>query len=337
MKKILVFLQIALGLCACQKEELPLPAFDIPSNGMIDTVGGEALIEKGVVFRNAVSMESDYKHQLWFDLSTNKVVSSNLRTDWDLAFDCAANENKLYLNAALNASVAITSESDFSKVSSDAGLIYKHEHHSGQADKLAIGDVTNQRNVLIIDRGYSPSGKALGKWKIQISLIQDNQYYFSCSKLNGELLTTAIIAKKPQFNKVAFSFTTLKELQIEPPKTDYDICFTQYTHLFENPPLPYSVNGVVLNSFQTLAAEEFSVSFDKIDRTYAEGLLYSDDLDVIGYDWKSFDLNNNSFTVYSTYNYLIKDASGNIFKLRFLDFYDENGVKGMPSFELVRL
>jgi hypothetical protein len=337
MKNYLVLALITFFFASCEKEELPLLAPVINETTSIDTTGGENLISKGVLITNAVTMESDYRNQIWFDLGTNSVVKTNLRTDWDLAFGCNLNENVLFLNAALNASVALTTETDFNIVSSDAGLTYAHEHQSGRIDQLAIGDVTNERKVFIIDRGFNPSGKALGKWKAQITLIQDGDYYLTCSKLNGDNLTTAIISKKPQYNKVAYSFNTLTELQIEPPKTDYDICFTQYTHLFENPPIPYSVNGAIINSYNTEVAEEFNLTFGEITKNIALSLFYSEDLDIIGYDWKNFDLQNNVFTIYSNQNYLIKDASGNLFKLHFLDFYDDNGVKGTPSFELVRL
>tara|TARA_B110000046_G_scaffold173759_1_gene196745 strand:+ start:94024 stop:95037 length:1014 start_codon:yes stop_codon:yes gene_type:complete len=337
MKKYIIITIITLLFAACEKEELPLLAPPVNQTTPIDTTGDENLIAKGALIVNSVTMDADYKNQIWFDLGTNSIVKTNLRTDWDLAFNCNLNDDIVYLNPALIASVAITTETDFMLVNSDAGLNYIHEHQSGRLDKLAIGDVSNQRNVFIIDRGYTPSGKALGKWKAQITLVQNGDYYLTCSKLNGDDLTTAIISKKPQYNKVAYSFSTLSELQIEPPKTDYDICFTQYTHVFENPPLPYSVNGVITNSYNTEIAEEFNLAFNAITKSHAESLFYSEDLDMIGYDWKSFSLQTNNFTIFSDRNYLIKDASGNLFKLHFLDFYDENGVKGTPSFELVRL
>lgn len=338
MKNILIALIIILSFASCEKEELPLVApITNQTTTPTDTASGEQLITKGNTYTNAVTMDSDYKSQIWFDLGSNSIVSTNLRTDWDLAFDCSASNNILYLNAALNASVAFTNKTEFDKVTSDAGLTYTFEHHSGQADLLAIGDVTSNRNVFIIDRGYDAAGNPIGKWKAQITLVHGIDYYLTCSKLNGDNLTSVIISKKPLYNRVAFSFTTLSELQIEPPKTDYDLVFTQYTHVFENPPLPYSVNGVIINSYNTEAAEEFTINFSEISKTVADALFYSTDRDVIGYDWKYFDLQTNTFTIYSNQNYLVKDASGNLFKLHFLDFYDTNGVKGTPSFELVRL
>lgn len=338
MKKTLLISSLIFFLASCEKEELPLIA---PNNNQsqnpIDISGSEQLVAKGSIVSKSVNMGADYGTQIWFDLGSNSVVKTNLRTDWDLAFDCRLGKNNLYLNTALNASVAFTTETDFSKVESDEGLTYKFEHQSGSQELLAIGDISNRRTVFIIDRGYDISGNPIGKWKAQITMVQDGNYYLTCAKLDGSSQQTSIISKKPQYNRLAYSFNTQNELQIEPAKSEYDIVFTQYTHLFENPPLPYSVNGVLINSYNTEVAEEFSKDLNEITKSHAESLFYSNEQDIIGYDWKDFNLQTNSFTIFSNKNYLIKDASGNLFKLHFLDFYDESGTKGSPAFEFVRL
>lgn len=338
MRIVITLSLFILLLSACEKEEIAILAPVIEGGSKpIDTSGGNTLITKGDLFLSSVNMESDYKNQIWFDLGTNSIVKTNLRTDWDLAFDCSNSHYTVYLNTSLNASVALTNETDFMAVSSDAGLSYRYEHQSGRPDSLAIGEISNQRNVFIINRGYSPSGTALGKWKMQITLVQDGAYHLTCARLNGSDLQTAIISKQAAYNRVAYSFTSASELLIEPPKTDYDLCFTQYTHVFTDPPYPYSVNGVLINSFNTEVAEAFQTDFADIDEAFAATLVYSHDLDVIGYDWKSFNLQDNIYNVATTQNYLIRDADNNLFKLRFIDFYDENGVKGTPGFELLRL
>lgn len=336
MRKIIYYFIIVLLFASCEKEELPLIA-PVSNTPIIDTSGGENLIAKGNITTNSVSMDADYKHQIWFDLGTNSIVKTNLRTDWDLAFDCGLNKNILYLNSALVAKVAFTDTSDFNAVNSDAGLTYTSEHQSGNSETLAIGDITEQRNVFIIDRGFNPSGNPIGKWKVQITLVENQSYYLTCSKLNGDNLTTAVITKDPLYNRVAFSFKTLSVIQIEPLKTDYDLCFTQYTNVFTNPPLAYSVNGVIINPYHTEVAEEFNLEFNAITKSHAETLFYSKDADIIGYDWKEFLFSTQSYTIYQDQNYIIKDASGNLFILHFLDFYDENGVKGTPGFEFVRI
>lgn len=337
MRKLLLFSSLILLLASCEKEEIPLASPVGNNESPADTSTGGSIVQKGVLISGSVNIGEKYSKQVWYDLGTNSIVKTNLRMDWDLAFDCNVDNSIMYLNSALNASVAFTNETDFENVSSDAGLTYVYEHHSGKKDSLAVGDVSNLRNVMIIDRGTSPSGKSIGKWKAQITLVENEAYYLTYAKLDGSKQQTAIISKAPQYNKVAYSFTTNESIQIEPPKTDYDLCFTQFTYIFIVPPQVYSVNGAIINSYNTEVAKEFQKNFSKITKQDAQNLFYSTNLDVIGNHWKEFDLQNNIYNIFSDKNYLIKDASGNLFKLHFLDFYDENGVKGAPYFEYVRL
>ena len=202
---------------------------------------------------------------------------------------------------------------------------------------LPVGKVANERRVFIVDRGSSPSGQPLGKWKVQVNSVQQTSYDITYSKLDGSQLQTATLSKDPRYNKIAFSFNTNTTIQIEPAKTEYDMVFTQYTFKFDTPPMNYAVTGVLINPYNTEVAIESNLAFSEIDHHHAQSLFYSTDADVIGYGWKSFDLQANQYAVDSKMVYLLKEASGNLFKLHFLDFYDENGVKGTASFELMRL
>ena len=55
--------------------------------------------------------------------------------------------------------------------------------------------------------------------------------------------------------------------------------------------------------------------------------------DIIGYNWKGFSLSQNTYTIVSNLNYIIQDQKGFYYKMRFVDFYNEKGVKGTPKFE----
>ena len=64
---------------------------------------------------------------------------------------------------------------------------------------------------------------------------------------------------------------------------------------------------------------------------------FSYNLDEIGYDWKTYDFNSSTFTVRDNINYIIKSQTGQYYKLRFLDFYSDQGEKGTPIFEYQKL
>ncbi|NJN33059.1 MAG: hypothetical protein HC817_01205 [Saprospiraceae bacterium] len=55
---------------------------------------------KGNFTAASVSLSPDYRFQTYFDLEENKVLDSNLKFDWDLAFDASADGATFYLNSA---------------------------------------------------------------------------------------------------------------------------------------------------------------------------------------------------------------------------------------------
>lgn len=101
--------------------------------------------------------------------------------------------------------------------------------------------------------------------------------------------------------------------------------------------MPYSVVGCLTNTFNTLSIEVSDKTFEEINLEYAESLTLSNDRDVIGYDWKEFNFDSNTYEVNSEKVYIVRDNEGYFYKLRFIDFYDDLGEKGTPTFEFQRL
>lgn len=55
-------------------------------------------------------------------------------------------------------------------------------------------------------------------------------------------------------------------------------------------------------------------------------------MDEIGYDWKYYDLSGSGkYIIYQKKVFVIRDQQGYLYKLRFIDFYDNNGQKGRLS------
>ena len=113
--------------------------------------------------------------------------------------------------------------------------------------------------------------------------------------------------------------------------------FTQYTHLYSDTTTPaYLVTGVILNS-EVLVAEDNSFSFEEINYSIIDQLNFTSNKDAIGFDWKEYNFDAGFYTVNSNLNYIIKDRQQRYFKLRFTDFYNSNGDKGCPTFEIQEL
>jgi len=124
-------------------------------------------------------------------------------------------------------------------------------------------------------------------------------------------------------------------VNIEPQLTNWNLLFSSYTHIFsEN--TPYLVTGVLINSQLVSVACDTTSLFDEISINSAQSFSYNNCEDIIGYNWKTFDFESNSYTIDQTKTYILKNDN-KYFKLRFLDFYNEFGEKGYPQFEILKL
>ena len=56
---------------------------------------------------------------------------------------------------------------------------------------------------------------------------------------------------------------------------------------------------------------------------------------MIGYDWKSY--NSGTYEVDINKNYIIKTTEDLYYKIHFIDFYNDQGEKGTPKFEISSL
>ena len=77
--------------------------------------------------------------------------------------------------------------------------------------------------------------------------------------------------------------------------------------------------------------------FNEITYEDIESYSFSSNQDVIGYDWKDFDFDSGFYLIYAEKNYIIKNGLDQYFKIHFIDFYDDLGEKGHPTFEIQQL
>ena len=136
---------------------------------------------------------------------------------------------------------------------------------------------------------------------------------------------------------IHLSFLANSVLEIEPNRDSWDLLFTRYTAkiIYENDTIAYPVTGVLINYLEsTKVAIDTIHNFSEINIDNISNYNFLDNQDVIGYDWKSYD---GQFTVNPEKKYIINTSQENYFKVRFIDFYDENGLKGSPKFEIQKL
>jgi hypothetical protein len=305
---------------SCEKKEIPVPPHE-PGDMVVDRV----------------EMNPDYRYQIFYSLSDTSVVSQNLKTDWDLGFECGASGWHMILNTSLGGGIARTGLQDFSISLDTLGAHWYHDAHSGNLDSTALGDYRDSNEVYILDRGYHYYGYHMGFVKFKIEDVNETSYIFRWANLDGSNEQTASIIKDETLLFTAFSFEQGTTVPIFPHKDTWDLMFTQYLFIFIDPPQPYMVSGVRMNRNDMRVAIDPESDFETMTYEDVQFMDYKERIDAIGYDWKWFDLEEGFYVTHDTVTYIIQGVDSYFYKLRFTSFYNETGQKGTPNFEYQRL
>lgn len=289
----------------------------------------------GEAVENTINLETDYRYQAYYDFETNEFVKQHEKTIWDLGFEADASGNRIVLNTSKSMSASKTNPSlTFADIVDTVGANWKFDVTSGNLDSTAISNWINYNGVYILDRGYSYDGTHQGYRKIEFDLVNTDEYQIHYANLDGSNEQTHTLQRDPEYNFTFFSFESNDVVSVEPPKENWDIVFGQYAHLFE-PTFPYLVTGILSNRNNVEVAEVFDKPFDAIDFSDISEYSFSSDINIIGYDWKTF--TGGSFTTHPEKNYLLKTTEDLYYKIHFIDFYNNLGDKGNPTFEVVPL
>jgi len=291
---------------------------------------------------------SMYEYQIWFSLKDMAVISHNSFTDWDLGFESNGPDHRIILNTSRFMYAGNTGSQDFNGITSNVCDTMIYDDSTGDLTKTAIGnwaDFSNPAspvytgNVYIIDLGTDNNGDSYGYKKIVFDSFVNNTYNIHYSNLDGSDLHSYQIITDQTKKFTHFSFRNGGTIVNSQPADDaWDLCFTQYsTILFDDFGIatPYLVRGVYLNMAGTTAAADTTRSFYEITADDTFNYTLSNAQDAIGYSWKDF--KDDSYKINPGIFYIIKDLSGEFFKLKFTGYYNRNGARGYPSFQITNL
>ncbi len=318
--KILIYSSLLLMIFACKKAEIPVKKHEV-----------------GNVISNSFEMGSDYRNQAFFDLGTNSFVSQNLKTSWDLGFECGVSGWHITLNGANLMGIAKINNTTFGAISDTVGIVWQWDSNTGHLDSTAIGDWQNNNGIYILDRGMDNLGIHRGFSKVEFQSVSNTNYTFKISELDGSNLNQVTIEKDNILNNISYSVSSNSLVTVEAPKENWDISFTQFTHYFHDHELAYLVTGVITNRNGVEVTKVFDKQFNDITIDDITQYQFSDALNVIGYDWKYYAFSEGTYLTKPEQNYIIKSTEGIYYKLHFIDFYDAQGDKGAPTFELQEL
>ncbi|MFT5725342.1 MAG: hypothetical protein ACI9JN_002467 [Bacteroidia bacterium] len=287
---------------------------------------------RGEVEQITLEVGPKYTHQLFYNFAQNEVVKSVLRNEWDIAFTSLSNNNSIYLNTGNTIYGAISDKKEMSEVNDTVGLEFKWDWSNGRDDSTVLYNWEKNNTVAVFDLGYDLSNVHQGFVKVKFNMQNDSlviQYGF----IGQRTERTVIIGKDDRYNRVYFSFTKGEQVNIEPVKTSYDLIFRQYIYYFQAEVLSYSVVGALYNPTNTKVMSITDKDFSDISLSDTANYTFSANHDVVGYDWKSFNIDEGVYIVYPDKNFIIQTAEGFFYKFHFVDFYNSSGERGYPKME----
>lgn len=334
-----LFIVVALIVSSCQKED---EAVVLPPPGSVQQL--------------VAPMGSNYDDQVYVSLSLGTVTVAPYRA-YDLMFESSAQGMHVYLNSGKLMFASRTNNGDFNLADS-SNSNWRVDAANYMDDSTAIGDwwvssasnLNGYSNVFIIDRGRIDHTGVDRFRKLQILSANDTRFEIRYSKLDNSDVTVMSIPKNPNYSLIYFSFNNNGTLVNQaPPSSDWDFVFTKYTHVYFDEPITspfryYPVAGALINRWKGMSGsvikkDSIPAYLPFVDCAYSnvDSFPFSTIANIIGFDWKYYDFGNNQYFVRPDLFYLLKDEKGVYYKIRMLDFYNQQGVKGTVTLEYQRI
>lgn len=189
------------------------------------------------------------------------------------------------------------------------------------------------------------AGDTRGWKKVQI-VRAPNGYKIKYADLNDTSHKEYIITKNTDYTFNFFSMQNNQQVTIQPTRKKWDLCFTSFTNeVFQNGASAGSyfyADFIVTNMANGVGAYQVTVS-SNLDQAYNAFKLNDvdpakfifNDHRAIGDKWRTTTGNNSTSSafVYTDRFFILRDAEGFYFKLRFNRMKNDAGERGYTNFE----
>ncbi|OAB79866.1 T9SS type A sorting domain-containing protein [Cochleicola gelatinilyticus] len=288
-----------------------------------------------------ISMGTGYENDVYFNLS-DQTENTYEAASWDIAF---LRENAQSIGIRVNDGIGIQ--------------VFEAANNASDFDAI---DVSNEANWTPLfnddtnwDNGAFMQGSATYGWGeynpvshhvegtivfvlkytdgTYIKFINEDYfggYTFKYATWNGtdwvnETTETVSNANNPETRYNYYSLQNNEEVIAEPAVDAWDFVFTKYNTYLDPPGANYIVTGALHNPGVTVAQNE-----EPSGEGDPNAQEYSEEINTIGYDWKSF--NGTGYDVNSDMAYYIKHSENTIYRVTFTNF--EGSSTGNITFDM---
>ena len=252
--------------------------------------------------------------------------------DWDLAFEITgftasirANTQKGMQVYKAPYTVAQWAALDTTGMANGWAMVHDSDtswSHGALNDGLTANEfdlgwgVYNQVTHIVTGDSLFVVKLANGDWKkLRIDGLATSTYMFTWADLDGSNELSGSL-NKAQYMGKNFAYYSLENnapLDPEPLTADWDLLFTKYIAYV---PTAYPVAGVLQNKNVS------ALQVDGIDPSLAQWTNdpFDAHINVIGSDWKTFNMQTFMYEYAQDRTYFVKDKAGNIWKLVFIAY-----------------
>jgi len=303
----------------------------------------------------SVSMGMAYANDVFYSYK-NGVVAEVPRAGWDLGFTTKSFDFNIITNDASNIklwSYPKTNASGWDNVDTSGiktwPLIYNNDSAWGEGaftrGALAHPDYgwgvysDNDHNVygdsIYIIQTFNPNGVPIYK-KLMIVKLATSTRIFSIKYANldnTELVEVDIKAGEYDTkNFVYYSLTSGNVIDREPVAADWDIVFTRWisSYYLVNNGAEQKITGVFTNPALN-SGKQSGIAANDVP-CFFSAQMKPDYRNIIGGDWKSFNMNTMSYDIKTDLAYFTQAESGDTYSIRFTGF--SGSTAGNITFDL---
>lgn len=335
----------------------------VGSKSTLSLTFGEILALNGSININGGG--ATYPNKVFIDLSAKRQTAI-ARTAWDFGFS-SGSDFRVILNSSNGMMAKALNKTDLNSVTADDtvgfGLQLSHDavfaainsdptpswvpeaitwidDPTGDLNNTAIASISataDENKVYIVNRGSGPGATPteLGWKKIRV-VRNGTGYTLQHADISATTFSEIQITKDPKFSFQYVSMAT-GAVEVEPVKERWDIAWTAFSNStnFGSGPVPYYFQDVILqntNGVGTAQVLSANIAYENFTEADLAGITFGTSQTNIGSGWRSGGGPGSGPSLKNDRFYIIKDADGNVYKLKFTAL-TQSGERGRPAFD----
>jgi hypothetical protein len=256
---------------------------------------------------------------LFYSLDAGRIVAKASPMEWDLYID----NEVIRINYFRSMSVAKTNK-NWEEINDTSGLSFSFLTDQ-ISDTLSQWELS-ENQIYVLNMGLDNEYEPLGFMVFQASRTSDG-VILKYRDLDGTNEWTN------QISEDHFYYHLKNEQRLNLPNDkEYDIALGKYTDYItvDDISQDYTIYGAIVGNASAYLLDD---DFETIDTNDFDVNQLSNRKDIIGWDWKRFNLEKNAYEILPKMTYMISTNSDYLCKLRFVDYLNDQGISGHPTFE----